>query len=48
MKLVIEPSGAVPVAAALRALLPASSRRVGVVVSGGNIDPLLLGALWSA
>lgn len=47
MKLVIEPSGAVPVAAVMRGLLPPTSRRVGVVISGGNIDPDLLSSLWS-
>lgn len=47
MKLVIEPSGAVPVAAALKRLIPETSRRVGIVISGGNIDPALLGSLWS-
>jgi threo-3-hydroxy-L-aspartate ammonia-lyase len=46
MKLVFEPSGAVPVAAALKGLIPATCRRVGIVVSGGNIDPALLRTLW--
>ncbi len=46
MKLVIEPSAAVPVAAVMEGLLPADSRRVGVIISGGNIDPSLLGTLW--
>ncbi|HAX25971.1 MAG TPA: pyridoxal-5'-phosphate-dependent protein [Chloroflexi bacterium] len=46
MKLVIEPSAAVPVAAVMEGLLPAESRRVGIVISGGNIDPSLLGKLW--
>lgn len=46
MKLVIEPSGAVSVAAALRRLLPDTCRRVGVIISGGNIDPALLRSLW--
>lgn len=45
-KLVIEPSAAVPIAAVLEGLLPADSRRVGVIISGGNIDPSLLGKLW--
>lgn len=47
MKLVIEPSAAVPVAAVMEGLLPSDSRRVGVIISGGNIDPSLLGKLWS-
>ncbi len=47
LKLVIEPSGAVPLAAALTARLPESARRVGLIISGGNIDPALLGQLWA-
>jgi threo-3-hydroxy-L-aspartate ammonia-lyase len=46
LKLVIEPSGAAPLAAALAGRLPEGPRRVGLIVSGGNIDPALLGALW--
>jgi threonine dehydratase len=46
MKLVVEPSGAVPVAAVLGRKLPTECRRLGVIVSGGNIDPALLGELW--
>lgn len=46
MKLIIEPSGAVPVAAALRGVIPQRSRRVGIIVSGGNIDPAMLTTLW--
>lgn len=46
MKLVFEPSGAVPVAAALQGLIPDSCRRVGIVISGGNIDPEVLRSLW--
>jgi threonine dehydratase len=37
MKLVVEPSGALGVAALLSTAVPASGR-VGVIVSGGNID----------
>jgi threonine dehydratase len=47
MKLVVEPSGAVPVAALLAGGLPEECRRVGLVVSGGNLDPALLAALWA-
>lgn len=36
--LVVEPSGAVPVAAALAGKVPAGIRRLGVIVSGGNIE----------
>ena len=37
MKLVVEPSGAVGVAALLAGKIDVAGRRVGVVVSGGNI-----------
>jgi threonine dehydratase len=42
MKIVVEPSGAVPAAAVLHGKLPAWCRRVGVVISGGNVDPAML------
>ena len=46
MKIVIEPSSAVPVAALLEHRLPVAGRRVGVILTGGNVD---LDALpWSA
>ena len=48
MKLVVEPSGAVGVAAARSGLLPEGAGRVGVIVSGGNLDPGLLARLWPA
>lgn len=38
MKIVIEPSAAVPVAALLDRAPPAVGRRVGVILSGGNVD----------
>ncbi len=38
MKLVIEPSAAVAVAAALHRRLGAENRRVGIILSGGNVD----------
>jgi threonine dehydratase len=38
MKLVIEPSGAVPIAALMRGLIPPRYRKVGVIVTGGNMD----------
>ena len=46
LKLTIEPSGAVVLAAALGGHLPDGARRVGLIVSGGNIDPDLLRSLW--
>ena len=38
LKLVIEPSSAVPLAALLERKLPVAGLRVGIVVSGGNVD----------
>ncbi len=45
LKLVLEPSGAVGLAAALSGRLPAEARRVGIILSGGNIDPAQLAAI---
>ncbi|MCS7043553.1 MAG: pyridoxal-phosphate dependent enzyme [Bryobacteraceae bacterium] len=45
MKLVVEPSGAVGAAAVLAGRLPARYRRVGIVISGGNVDLELLANL---
>jgi threonine dehydratase len=38
MKILVEPSGAVPAAAALYRRLPKGVERVGIVLSGGNVD----------
>lgn len=38
LKMVVEPSGAVSTAAVLCGKLPAGMKRVGVLVSGGNVD----------
>jgi threonine dehydratase len=38
MKIVIEPSAAVPLACLLEGTLPIRSKRVGIIVSGGNVD----------
>ena len=38
MKIVIEPSGAVGIAAALYGRLPAGIGRAGIIISGGNVD----------
>ncbi|TYB50082.1 threo-3-hydroxy-L-aspartate ammonia-lyase [Nonomuraea sp. PA05] len=38
LKIVIEPSGATPLAALLSGRVPELPRRVGVIVSGGNVD----------
>jgi threo-3-hydroxy-L-aspartate ammonia-lyase len=45
MKLLVEPTGAVAAAATLFGKLPRKIRRVGVVLSGGNVDPQMLASL---
>ncbi len=47
LKLVVEPSGAVGLAAALANRERFGSLRVGVVLSGGNVDPSRLGPFFS-
>ena len=42
LKILVEPTGAVAAAAALCGKLPAGLARVGVVLSGGNVDPAAL------
>ena len=42
MKLLVEPSGAAAAAAVFHRKLPAGVRRIGVVLSGGNVDPEIL------
>jgi threonine dehydratase len=37
-KIVVEPSGAVPLAALLEGVLPVTGRRIGIIISGGNAD----------
>lgn len=44
-KLLVEPSGAAALAAALRGGLPARPRNVGVLLSGGNVEPTLVARL---
>jgi threonine dehydratase len=38
MKIVVEPTGALAACALLRGKVPVSGKRVGVVLSGGNVD----------
>jgi threonine dehydratase len=45
MKMVVEPSGAVPAAALLNHKLPKGPRKIGAIVSGGNVDLELLQGL---
>ena len=48
-KLLVEPTGAVPAAAILAGKLPMpNGSRLGVVLSGGNIDPALLAEILTA
>ena len=42
MKILVETSGATAAAAVMFHKLPADVKRVGVILSGGNIDPDLL------
>ena len=42
MKLLVEPTGAVPVALPLSGRLDLRDQRVGVILSGGNADPALV------
>ncbi|MEO8025195.1 MAG: pyridoxal-phosphate dependent enzyme [Bryobacteraceae bacterium] len=42
MKILAEPSGAVGAAAVLAGKLPKDSKRVGIIISGGNVDPEML------
>ena len=37
-KLIIEPSAAVPLAALLEGVLDARDARIGIILSGGNVD----------
>jgi threonine dehydratase len=46
MKMVVEPTGCLAAAAVLNGIVPVKGKRVGVVVSGGNVDlPKLAGYL---
>lgn len=45
LKILVEPTGAVAVAAALYGKLPPDIKRIGVIVSGGNVDPGMLASL---
>jgi threonine dehydratase len=38
MKIIVEPSGAVPYAAVLEQRVAAQGRRIGIILSGGNLD----------
>jgi threonine dehydratase len=47
LKIVVEPSGAVSLAPLFHRKLPLQGKRVGVILSGGNVDVRLAGELFS-
>ncbi|EIM27855.1 threo-3-hydroxy-L-aspartate ammonia-lyase [Microvirga lotononidis] len=42
MKIVVEPTGCLAAAAALHGIVPCKDKRVGIIISGGNVDPRAL------
>ena len=38
MKIIVEPTGCLAAAAVMQGTLPLAGKRVGVIVSGGNVD----------
>jgi threonine dehydratase len=42
MKIVVEPTGCLAAAAALNGVVPCRDKRVGIIISGGNVDPKAL------
>lgn len=47
MKIVVEPTGALSLAAAIHGGLPLQGKRVGIVISGGNVDLARFASLLS-
>ena len=47
MKIVVEPTGCLAAAAVFNKLVDLKGKRVGVIISGGNVDPAALGR-WLA
>lgn len=47
-KVLVEPSGAAGLAVALAGRVPEQPRRIGVILSGGNVDPTLVAELLTA
>jgi threonine dehydratase len=45
LKLVVEPGGSVGLAALLAGKLDVAGKRVGIILSGGNVDPGLYGVI---
>lgn len=48
LKIVVEPGGAVALAAVLAGKVPARGRKVGLVLSGGNVDPAVFARALAA
>ena len=48
MKIVVEPSGATALAPLFKGLLPVKGKRVGVILSGGNVDVRQAGELFAS
>lgn len=48
MKIVVEPTGALAAAALLDGIVPGANRRIGAVISGGNVDLRRAAALFEA
>jgi threonine dehydratase len=46
LKIVVEPSGAVALAAVFHGKVPVQNKRIGVVLSGGNVDVKAAGSLF--
>lgn len=38
MKIVVEPTGCLAAAAVMNGIVPVEGKRIGVVISGGNVD----------
>ena len=47
MKIIIEPSCAVPLAAILEGAVAVAGQRVGIIITGGNVDLEQIGALFA-
>ena len=45
MKMVVEPTGCLGAAAVLDGAFPVAGKRVGVIISGGNVDPNMFARL---
>jgi threonine dehydratase len=47
MKLVVEPTGALATAAVMKGALDVKGRRVGIILSGGNVDLKAMAAFFA-